>query len=1109
MSDVAGWLKDLSLERYVDTFAANEIDFDTLENLTDADLRELGLPLGPRRKILSSLQAGAGGGGPKGNSPGAAEPQTRPAGGAERRHITVLFADMVGSTVIAAQTDPEAMGELLKTYQGAVSAEIERYGGHVAKFMGDGVMAYFGWPQAQEDAAECSLRAGLGIARTVSQLRAPSGDALHARVGIASGLVVIGEVIGSGSSEEQSVAGDTPHLAARLQTLADPDCVLIGETTHRLVGRLFHCDHKGEHVLKGFDKPVSVWCVSAEAIGESRFAAVRGAYSDLVGRERELDSLGEGWARAVGGAGCAIVLSGEAGIGKSRLVQALNDSAQETLRSQLIWQCSPNHVNSALYPVIRQIEFAAGFAADDSNGLKLEKLETLLSDAQVDATDTLSLFADLMSLSTEGRYPAMVLSPAQRKSALISALAGWIAGIAARQPLLLVLEDAHWIDPTTQELITRLIATVAVMPVLIVVTARPNFASPWSGRPHVTAITLDRLTTPECARVVAAVIAKRQFDQALVAEIVTKSDGNPLFLEELTLGVLGSTARHGQVVPDSLQDSLMARLDGLGEVKDVAQLASVIGRRFAKPLLAALSPLGAAALDADISTLISAELIYPAGRAGEAIYEFKHALVRDAAYESLLRSKRSAIHGRIARVLEELFASVVETEPELLAYHFAQADDHAGAARYSELAGDRAAARFAYVEAIASFREAIAHNEAAPPSAERDGRELALLFKIGPALAIISGHHDADFRQTYVRAAAIARSLDDLPDLFKAIWGQWINANIGRDLEAAREQAEALVVLGKRIGDDDHILESIHCRWSTALFRGDYPRAVTDARQGSAIYDPARHHALGMIFGGHDPGVCAYGVVGIGTCIVGYPDQGRRLTDECVALAETLNHPPSLAHALMNALIAYLCARDFQGAGRLSERLCDVADKYNFPPPKALSNFFGGWASAYGDELGPGVARTEAEYPRVMSLGPMPVFYTALYGEVLLKADRAADALVILDGALAGLTFPNLGHYLPELHRVRGEALAALGPPNAQAAQEAFHRALEFARGQGARLFELRATVSLLRRGAEDDRASALAALGALYGGFTEGFDCPDLLEARQLLGAAPDGRAL
>ena len=575
----------------------------------------------------------------------------------------------------------------------------------------------------------------------------------------------------------------------------------------------------------------------------------------------------------------------------------------------------------------------------------------------------------------------MTLAPVQRKAALIAAIAAWIAGIAAKQPLVLLLEDAHWIDPTTQELMTRLIATVVTMPVLIVVTARPNFASPWSGRPHVTAITLDRLSANESERMVSTVVAKRLFDQNLIEEIIAKSDGNPLFLEELTRAVLDSAG--GRKVPDTLQDTLMARLDVLGATKDVAQLASVIGRRFSMPLLVAISSRSLLAISADVSTLISEELVYPVGRAGEEIYEFKHALVRDAAYEGLLLARRREIHGRIARLLEEKFVAVVETEPELLAYHFGEAGECASASAYSERAGDRAVARVSYAEAIASYRAAITQNAALPDTADHKRRELALLLKLGPALSVMLGGHNPEVGHAYARAAEIARSFDDLADLFKAVWGLWYSANLGRDLETARARAEELVALSERSKDEDHMLESLHCRWSTAFFRGEYPVAAADGKKGIGLYDPKRHHLLGLTFGGHDPGVCAYGVCGMTACLAGFLEKGRLWSDQAVVLAETLDHPHSLAHALQTTLLSYSSARDVEGTLRWSVRTCEVAEKYKFPPHKSLGILVHGWALANSRGHEFGLPQMEAEYPRAMSLGPMPVFYTVLFGEML------------------------------------------------------------------------------------------------------------------------------
>ena len=1090
MSDVAGWLKALGLERYADTFQASEIDIATLRHLSDADLRELGLPLGPRRKILAALE--------KPESPAALAPKEDPQSESERRHITVLFADIVNSTIIATQTDPEAMGALLKSFQLAVSAEIEGAGGHVAKFMGDAVLAYFGWPTAHEDAAERALRAGLGIVRAVARLREASGRTMHSRVGIASGLVVIGEIIGSGLAREESIAGETPHLAARLQSLADPDCVLISEATHRLVGRLFDCDAQGEHSLKGFSVPVAVWRVRGESARETRFSAVRQNHPDFFGRGRQLRLLRDGWAKTVAGSGSVFMVSGEAGIGKSRLIEALQETLTPDHR-RVVWQCSPNHGNSAFHPVIRQIETAAGITAEEPDSQKLEKLRTLLASADVSDEDSVSLIAELLSIKA-GHRGAADLAPGQRKAALIAAVAAWVAGQATYTPFLLVLEDAHWSDPSTQELMTRLIATVAAMRVMIMVTARPNFPAPWIGRPHVMVLTLDRLTQADSESMVQAIVAQHEFDPGLMQEVITKSDGNPLFLEELTRAVLESSARGVRAVPDTLQDTLMARLDILGTAKEVAQLASVIGRRFSLPLLKELSPRSLLAISADISSLISDELVYPVGAE---LYEFKHALLRDAAYESLLLARRRDIHGRIAHILEQRFAASVEHEPELLAYHFAQGGDPLHASQYSEKAGDRAVAQVSHAEAIASFRAALAQNALLPQSDDTRRRELRLLIKLGPPLSIIRGGQDPEVRDVYRRASEIARKFDDIESLFKAVWGLWYNANLDREMEEARCHAEELVALSSRSQDEDHVLEALHCRWSSALFRGDAQNCATDAAKGILLYDAERHHELSFSFGGHDPGVCAYGVEAMAKGILGFPEEARHLAEQGLVLADKLDHPHSVAHCLWSSIVTSAMARDTERALQLSRRMCEVSEKYKFPPYHAIGSFFQAWAVAHGTQTDEGVRQMEAAYPRAKALGPMQLICTAVMAEGLMAARRAADALQVLDMVLSELKFPKLGLYLPELHRIRGEALVALGAPNSEAALSSFDTALDFAKSQKARVLELRALISLVESGVARDAKDAISALGACRAEFSEGFCRPDLVKADAMLKAA------
>ena len=1050
MADIADWLKSRALERYARKFQRAEIDLETLAELTDDDLKELGLPLGPRRKILAALR-------------GEKLSKSR----AERRHVTVLFADLVGSTAIASTIDPEAMAALLAEYQHVVSEEIERYGGYVAKFMGDGVMAYFGWPRAQEDAAERSVRAGLGIACAVSRLTEPDARHLHARVGIATGNVVIGEIVGTGATYEAAIAGDTPHLAARLQTVAQPDEVLISDATHRMVGTLFESRCMDSLTLKGFSEPVNAWCVEREAVDVSRFAAVRAMRSGLVGRDGELALLLEGWKSAISGHGGAFVISGDAGIGKSRLVEALS-SADTGAARKIRLQCSTLRSTSALFPLGRYVEHAAGFLAEDSAAAKRKRLNELFS--EVSGSSTLVPLASQM-LSLTDVPTELALTPAQRKASLIAGLVTWIAELSSERPVLLVLEDAHWSDATTLEWMTRMIAGVGALHQMLVVTARTGFASPWSGQPDVTQLPLGRLNAVDCERIVAAILPEVLRKTGVFEEIVSKSDGNPLFLEELALGSLVA-GKCLPIVPDTLEDSLMARLDQLGRAKTLAQQASVLGRRFDRRLLDFISPVAASALDEELTDLVAAGVVYPIGRAGDGNYEFKHALMRDAAYESLLHAERRRLHGDAAAALEAHFSEVVDNEPELLAYHFAGAENAPRAAFYYERTGDRATARFAYAEAIQSFNSALTEVAHFPSGVENDRNELKLSLKLGTALSVMHGPHNADAGAAFSRAAEIAQSVGDERSLFEAIWGMWYHY-ITRELDAARDRARELIALGERSGDENYILEAAHCHWSTAMFRGDYALAVSETQRGIDLYNPERHHHLAAKFGGHDPGVCAYVSGGICNAVYGRPAEAHSMGEQAVALADSLQHPHSIAHALLVAALSSACMRDVQGVRSYTPRLLAVAEKFNFLPQAAVGSFL---SQIFLEHEPANLDSLTTDFLRARTMTPLPVMISALMAEYLIELGRVDEALDTVDGMLAELKVPNVGIYLSELHRMRGVALHALGRKEAAAA--ALDDALAIARSQGARLLELRTQCTRARFGepaAEEDLRACIA----------------------------------
>ncbi len=712
--DVGDWLRSLGLGQYETLFRQNDIDVEVLSELTEGDLEKFGVSFGHRKRLLKAIA-----------SLGSTETTVKPAApvalqtstdAAERRQLTVMFCDLVGSTALSGRLDPEDLRGIIGAYHRCCAELIERCGGFVAKYMGDGVLAYFGYPQAHEHDAERAVQAGLAIVEAVPKLVTIADSPLQVRVGIATGLVVVGEIIGAGAAQERSIVGETPNLAARLQALAEPGTILIGEGTQHLIGGMFELEPTGEHEMKGFARTVQAWRVLREASVESRFAAIRtGGNLPLIGRTHEMGLMLERWRQARSGEGQIVTVVGEAGIGKSRIAEAVQEALAGEPHARVHLQCSPYHSDSALYPVIQHLARAARFAAADSPGDKIEKLTALFSARAKSDAAAIPLLAELLSIPVAEQAAPQSLTPAQRKAATIALLNDEIVRLGEIRPVLLVLEDAHWIDATSLELMTRLADSIGPARVLAVVTGRPEFAPPWQARPHATLLTLGRLGRAECTQLVAGVAAAHGLSAETVATIVVKTDGVPLFIEELTKSVMEAA---GEAVPATLKDSLMARLDRLGEAREVAQIASVIGRVFPFALLDAVAPKGNE-LEGALAKLAAAGIVFPEGRGAERSYSFKHALVRDAAYESLLVSRRRDWHERIARAIEAYFPDLTANEPELLAHHYGEAGLADPACDYRMRAGDRAVNRSAYKEAIAHFSAGLNAAETLPDSVER------------------------------------------------------------------------------------------------------------------------------------------------------------------------------------------------------------------------------------------------------------------------------------------------------------------------------------------------------------------------------------------------------
>jgi class 3 adenylate cyclase/tetratricopeptide (TPR) repeat protein len=1053
MSDLRDWLRRNKFEQYADAFEANDIDLDILPELSVRDLEQLGLSLGNRRRLLKAIAERS-----------AEVAQSKPtdesgSGDAERRQVTVLFADMVGSTALSAKVDPELLGGLIRRYQDAAAGAIGRYGGFVAKFMGDGVLAYFGFPRAFEDAAERAVRAALGIVAEVGEIELPDHTRVQARIGIATGLVVVGEIIGTGIARERTIVGETPNLAARLQALASPDTILVSEATQNLLRGMFELENTGGHELKGFACPVPAWRVRGEASVESRFAAVRaGGNLPLIGRAHELGLMLERWHLARQGEGQIVTVIGEAGIGKSRSIEALQEALAGEPHARINLQCSPHHSDSALYPVIQYLGRAAHFAATDPPDARIEKLSALFAQRAASDPAAIPLLAELLSIPLAAAKPSPQ-TPAQRKASTLALIVDEFLGMGENDPVLIVLEDAHWIDATTLEMMMRLTDSIGRARSLALVTARPDFAPPWLARPHAALLTLGRLGRQECAQLVAGVAAAHGLSAETVATIVAKTDGVPLFVEELTKSVMESAGEDG-AVPATLKDSLMARLDRLGQAREVAQIAAVIGRQFTLSLLDAVASKAAAELEATLAKLVAAGIVFPEERGQERSFSFKHALVRDVAYESLLLARRREWHARIGNALEKHFADIAASEPDLLAHHFGEAGLPAPACDYRLRAGDQAVSRSAYAEAIAHFSAGLKLAETLPAQ-DRLRRRMDFQLKLGSALVVLRGLQSVEVEDAYTRASEIGEQLGDGTRLFQAKWGLWINANLRRKTALARDRASELVTLAQRSGDDEQLLEAYHCQWSTAFFRGDVSDALEGCRNGFELYDMDRHRHLGHQFGGHDPGVCAHSQCGNAFQLGGYEQKAKQSLAQSLGLAEMLDHPNSLAHSLHNGGIGHQLGGDRDATFTAAHRALGLAEKFGLSPWRASSIVVTSWATAIGSGVADAVRRIDAEIGNATAVGPLPQYYLGLAAEVLLSASRPADGLAHLERAIAGIDEPGVGFYLPEIYRLRGACLLALSRDNKEEARSAFATARDIAGRQGAIIFVRRAEASL------------------------------------------------
>jgi predicted ATPase/class 3 adenylate cyclase len=1111
VESIGEWLAGLGLSEYAQRFAENGIDPSVLPDLTDRDLKELGVLLGHRRKMLRAIaQLGP-------LAVPQTAPQPMPQDEAERRQLTVMFCDLVGSTALSGQLDPEDMREVIAAYQAACASIMPTYEGFIAKLMGDGILAYFGYPRAHEDDAERAIRAGLAIVDAVGRLQTKAAMPLRIRIGIATGVVVVGDLIGEGVAQEQAVVGETPNLAARLQSLAEPQQIIISGVTRRLTGRLFEYRDLGTVALKGFAEPIRAWQVLGLSGVDSRFEARHETgLTPLVGREEELALLRARWAQAVDGEGRVVLLAGEPGIGKSRLTAALIESLERESYLRLRYFCSPWHNESALFPVISQLERAAGFERADTSSQKLIKLEALIDQSGAGDKETVAILADLLSLPTEGRYSLPQLTPQKRKEKILAALFGQLEVLSTRQPVLMLFEDVHWIDPTSLELLVVTVERAARLRALLLITARPEFTSPWPSHSHVTTLALTRLSRRDTLAVIDRVTGGTSLPNEVMDQILVRTDGVPLFVEELTKTVLESgflRERDGQYVlsgplpllaiPTTLHDSLLSRLDRLGSARALAQIGAAIGREFPYDLLIAVTSQPPSKVDEALAQLVRSELVFCRGEIPQAVYSFKHVLVRDAAYSSLLRSQRQQLHALIAAAIEAQFPDIVEAQPALLAQHCNEAGWSEKAALYWRRAGEQAVHRGANVEAIEHFRRALLRNAERSQGTERSRTELAILSQLGPALMSIQGWAAEAVGEVLERATNVARQLEASRDLAAPLTSLWLFRYARGELDRADEMSEEIFRIAHELNDSEVALQAHHTAGPMRWVRGLYSEANEHFEACAALYDEDRHVQHRYRYMGHDPGVCAMTVGASVKWALGYPDQAADLEREALVLARRLRHVPSLAHALSFNAESQIWRRDIAGVTATAWELLPLCHEHRLAQPEAVALIALGWAMVHLGDVTDGVARLEGGLHQLSTIGLRTWLPRAKWAlaEGYLAAGRYDEGLEEVSRAMSLAGEIGLRFDLPRLHLLRGELLLHASRRNIEIAESCFRSAFEIAGEQGAHGWALRAMTSVARVLADrGERGQAYDLLAPVYADFTEGFDTRDLEEARTLL---------
>jgi class 3 adenylate cyclase/predicted ATPase len=1037
----------------------------------------------------------------------------------ERRQLTVLFCDLVGSTALSARLDPEDFSAIIAGYRRCITETVACFDGFVARHHGDGAVVFFGYPQAHEDDAERAVQASLALVQAVSAL--PTNEKLSARVGVATGLALVGDMSDSAISEEHGILGDTPNLAARLQSLAQPGGVIISDRTKTIAGPQFEYLDLGKVEIKGFVEPVAAWQVTGRTAVTSRSHALEsGNLLPLIGRDEEMELLLRRWERAKSGEGQVVLLSGEAGIGKSRLTVALLEQLAREPHTRVRYFCSPQHTDSALYPVIGQMLRAAGIAHDDSPQAKADKLGALLALSSTPPQDA-ALFAEMLSLPNDGRYPPVEVEPQLRRQKTLKALGSLFEALAQINPVLMIFEDAHWTDPTSLELFARAVDLAVSHRLLMLVTFRPEFSPPWIGRSHVTALSLNRLAPRDIHFLIEGVVGNRSLPAGIRQDIIKRTDGIPLFVEEMTKAVLDAEDESDAqqafkgaptpvvAVPAGLQASLMSRLDRLGPAKDVAQVGAAIDREFSHMLLAALVRKPEAELDSDLDRLIAAGLLFRQGTPPHANYLFKHALVQDVAYNTMLREPRRVLHARIAEILESQFAEIAESQPELLARHYTKADQIEKSARLWGKAGRRSQERSALVEAAEQLSQALAQIATLPSTPDLRREQVILQVALLNTLMHVKGYGAPETKAAVVRVKALieqAERLGEPPDdpslLLSALFGQWIVNFISFNGDVARELAARFLAFGKKEGNAVPLMIGHRTMGSTLAFMGDLVGARVHYNEALALYHAAEHRRLMTRFG-QDLRVTCVAFRSMLLWLLGYPEAALNGADCALLEARQIEHAATLMFTLNFPILINTYCGNYDAANERLKELVILAEEKRAPFRKAEGVLRQGYILTLTGEATKAVEMVTSGIELWRSAGSTIFTPEHEFMLAIAHADSGQfdDAWRCIGKAITAMQATKERWCEAEAHRVAGEIALKSPQRDVAKAQAYFEHSLTVARAQQAKSWELRAAMSLARLLSDQGkRQTAHDLLAPIYDWFTEGFDTSDLRKAKALL---------